>query len=415
MNIVKLTTTNFKKARNAVIEPDQDGNLVIIAGNNGQGKSSILDSIQAALSGANSKTTPKPIHDGADRAEIVLETQDLIVTRVFSASGSRLTVTDKSGAKFAQAQTKLNELVGKLTMDPLAFTLMDEKKQLQQLLDLVELPFNPTELENERQKVFEERTAVNRKVKEFEAALARFGDIPEGLPANEVSVAELLGEYREAEALARQQQKDRDDLAESTARAQAALAEIKRLQTILEEHNQNIEAAEAAIRNHAPLPDLTTIQARIDGAEETNRHVRRAKERGALQFQYEATKSESQALTEQLDKINQTKSDGLAKAKFPVDGLGFDEDGITFQPEPGKNPIPFKQASTAEQIRVSMAMAMALNPEMRVIRISDASLLDSDSLVMIEQAAQEHDFQVWLEMVGDEFEDAFTIVDGEVQ
>lgn len=408
MKIISLETTNYKRAKHVEIIPDPNGNLVIVAGKNGQGKSSVLDSIAAALGGANSKTTPKPIRDGEDRAEIVLETEDLTVTRVFTPSSSRLTLTSKDGAKYPKAQAKLDELVGKLSMDPLAFTLLDDKKQLAQLLDLVELPFDPEALEAERKQVFDERTAVNRRVKEFESALAQFGELPADLPTAEVSVAELLGEYREAETLARHQEYDRDDLAAATAKAQAMAAEIKRLQLQLEEHNKDIETAEEAIRNHAPLPDLEAIQSKIDGAEETNRLVRKAQERGALAFQFEAAKGQATSLTTKLDQIAQTKADGLAAAKFPVDGLGFTEEGVTYQGQ------PFKQASSAEQIRVSMAMAIALNPTLRVIRIQDGSLLDADSLALVEETAREHDMQVWMEVVGDDIENAYTIVDGEV-
>ena len=42
-----------------------------------------------------------------------------------------------------------------------------------------------------------------------------------------------------------------------------------------------------------------------------------------------------------------------------------DENGVTFEG------IPFKQTNTASQIRVSLAMAMALNPGLRVIRIAE--------------------------------------------
>ena len=41
-------------------------------------------------------------------------------------------------------------------------------------------------------------------------------------------------------------------------------------------------------------------------------------------------------------------------------------------------------------------MAMAMNPEVRVIRITDGSLLDSANMELIEQMAVDNDFQVWL-------------------
>ncbi|WP_440102457.1 AAA family ATPase [Glutamicibacter mishrai] len=408
MKVISLTTTNYKRAKHVEIKPDPDGNLVIVAGKNGQGKSSVLDSIAAALGGANSKTTPKPIRDGEDRAEIVLETEELTVTRVFTPSGSRLTLTSKDGAKYPKAQAKLDELVGNLSMDPLAFTLLDDKKQLAQLLDLVDLPFDPELLEEERKAVFDERTTVNRRVKEFESALAQFGELPEGVPANEVSVSELLGEYHKVQELSKNQEDARDDLQGAKDYLGQIEQQIAKLQRDREVTMRDIASAEEAIANFPKLPDLTEIQSQIDGAENTNRLVRKAKERGALSFQHEAAKGQANALTAKLDQIAKTKADGLASAQFPVDGLGFTEDGVTYQG------VPFKQASSAEQIRVSMAMAIALNPKLKVIRIQDGSLLDSDSLALIEDTAQEHGYQIWLEVVGDDIEDAYTIIDGEV-
>lgn len=402
MKIISLTTTNYKRAKFAEIKPDPDGNLVIVAGKNGAGKSSILDSIAAALGGANSKTTPKPIRDGEDRAEIVLETEDLTVTRVFTPSGSRLTLTSKDGAKYPKAQQKLDELVGKLSLDPLAFTLLDDKKQLAQLLDLVELPFDPEQLESSRKEVFSERTLVNNRVKEFKAALAQFGELPADLPATEVSVSELLGEYRKFETAQQERAKYLTDLNESQYKVQ----DLERQLAAAREHLAKVTDFLGNVSDYSA--ELESLRGQIHGAEETNRLVRKKQERGSLQFQYDATTDQAQALTAKLDEIDKAKADGLAAAQFPVDGLGFTEEGVTYQG------VPFKQASTAEQIRVSMAMAIALNPTLRVIRISDGSLLDSDSLALVEETAREHDFQIWVEMVEGNHEGAYTIVDGEV-
>ena len=91
-----------------------------------------------------------------------------------------------------------------------------------------------------------------------------------------------------------------------------------------------------------------------------------------------------------------------------MDGLGFDESGVTYQG------VPFSQASSAEQIRISLAMAMALNPRLRVIRILDGSLLDEDSMTAIRDQVAERDFQVWIERVADPAESAVVIEDGQV-
>lgn len=401
MKVTKLINSNYKNARRVEIVPDADGKLVIIEGNNGAGKSSVLDSIAAALGGVDSKNTPKPIRDGQSSAEIIVETEDLTVTRRFTPSGSTLSVMSKDGAKFSKGQAKLDELVGKLSLDPFAFTQLDDKKQLAQLLDLVDLPFDPAQLDAERKAVFDERTAVNRDVKELAAQLQAYGDTPEGLPKSEVSVAELLGEYRAGQSYN-----------EGLRRAQEFIwsrqEDIARLEEQLAKAKSELTEALANVDPNAKIINLDAIQARIDGAEETNRQVRKAQERAALAERHTATADRAAQLTAKIDKIDTDKADMLASATFPVPGLGFDENGVTYQG------VPFKQASTAEQIRVSMGMAIALNPKLRIIRIADGSLLDQNSLALVEEMATKHDYQVWLECVGEGREGAFTIVDGEL-
>jgi ATPase subunit of ABC transporter with duplicated ATPase domains len=113
-------------------------------------------------------------------------------------------------------------------------------------------------------------------------------------------------------------------------------------------------------------------------------------------------------LNNRISDLDRAKAEALAGATFPVAGLGFDEAGVTF------NGIPFSQASSAEQIRVSLAMAMALNPTLRVIRILDGSLLDEDSMQMVADAAKQGGYQVWIERVTDPSESAIVIEDGSV-
>jgi hypothetical protein len=407
--IISLTTTNYKRAKSVEIKPDPNGNLVIVAGKNGAGKTSVLESIVVALGGVNAKTTPRPIRDGQDRAEIVLETEDLIVTRTFTPSGSRLTVKSSDGATFSRGQAKLDELIGKLSLDPLAFTQLSDRAQLEALLELVELPFSPDALEAERKDVFDRRSDVNRRVKELAGQMAGLPTFPADLPADEVSVSDLLAQYRAGSDLIAAHKAATDHVAGLDQGIAQLRDQIQTLQTKLSDALDDRSTATVRVieLQEQPRPDLEGIQARIDNAESTNRQVRDFKAARVVASNHKAAADESAGLTAELETIAQTKAEGLAAAKFPVDGLGFDEDGVTYRG------VPFKQASSAEQIRVSLAMAIALNPGLRVIRIADGSLLDSDSLELIRDQAAAHDFQIWIEMVGDR-DDAYVIEDGEV-
>lgn len=400
--IIRLESTNYKRLKAVQIAPDPDGNLVIVAGKNGQGKTSILDSITAALGGVNAKTTPKPIRDGEDRAEIVLETEELIVTRKFTPSGSTLTVKSHDGAVYSKGQAKLDDLLGKLSLDPLAFTQLSDRDQLATLLNLVELPFDIDELAAERKEVFDRRTDANRKVKDL-AARADLGTArPADLPGEEVSVSALVAAYRDGQAL-------NDKIEDAEIAVRKWQDKVERLTTELAEAQESLDNASDYSAKAPDAVDLDAIQAQIDGAEEINAAVRKQKAVDQFRADFTIAQQDAAELSAAIEEIDAQKSDGLASAKFPIDGLGFDESGVTYQG------VPFKQASGAEQLRVSLAMAIALNPKLRVIRIADGSLLDSDNLALVEEVAKANDFQVWIEMVGDGDGRGIVIEDGSVR
>lgn len=401
MSIVKLTSTNFKRIKAVEISPDKDGNLVIISGKNGQGKSSVLDSITAALGGTSAKTTPRPIRDGETKAEIVLETEDLVVTRKFTPSGSTLTVKSPDGAIYPKGQAKLDELVGKLSLDPLAFTQLDEKKQLAQLLDLVDLPFNVSELDAERKAIFDQRAELGRQGK----AIGEVA-VDSSLPAEETSASQIISAIRMAQEQAARIADTQNSVSFAKNKVEEITAQIAELTRHLEQWTEAVIQHQAELETMEQPADVSTLEEQLAGVEETNTMIRAnntAKEQEARKKELRAS---YESLTEQINAIDKRKADGLAKAEFPVTGLGFDSDGVTY------NGVPFKQASTAEQIRVSLGMAMALSPKLKIVRIADGSMLDSDNLKLIEQMATDKGFQVWLEIV--EGGQGFEIVDGEL-
>lgn len=75
MRIITLKAENVKRLKAVEIQPD--GDVVVIAGRNAQGKSSVLDAIWLALAGAaGAKETTRPIRD----AEITLADDERIVS-----------------------------------------------------------------------------------------------------------------------------------------------------------------------------------------------------------------------------------------------------------------------------------------------------------------------------------------------
>jgi energy-coupling factor transporter ATP-binding protein EcfA2 len=398
MKIVKLEAENVKRLRAVEITPD--GNVVVIAGRNAQGKSSVLDSIWMALAGGSaSKETTKPIRDGEKKATARIDLGDLIVTRTWSGDKTRLKVESAEGARFTSPQQMLDGLVGRLSFDPLAFTNLPAKDQLATLLDLVELPFDPADLDRRRAGIFEKRTDVNRQVKTLTAQVEAIPTPDPDLPESEVSAGEILVEVREAQDTIRW-------IDDATAQHDGARSRVETLRLQLEDAEAELAGAQAAIEALPDRPDVSAIEAQLDEIESRNALIRQAAQRRELVRQLIAVGKQSEQLTGELEAIDETKATALTEAVMPIDGLSFDADGVTYQG------VPFKQASAAEQLRVSLAMAMALNPEIRVIRITDGSLLDSTNLALISEMADAHDFQVWVERVDETGTVGVVIEDG---
>lgn len=444
MRIIELRSENIKRLKAVRIRPD--GSVVRVTGKNGSGKTSVLDSIAMCL-GGKEQEPPKPVRAGEKKAQVICDLGDLLVRRSWNEKGdSRLEVTTPDGQKYASPQKVLDELVGRLTFDPLAFSRMKPRDQAAVLRDLSGLDL--AKFDRLRKGAFDERTEVNRDLKQAEGALASMPAY-DGVPDTEVSAAELSAKVRELQAVAQGNQKRRDALAqmyeklsrmddahgmtmrqiESNIEVQEQrIADLeKQLALARTAHKNAIGARDVAERNHAKAraeheaslqeatkevealrdPDTAEIDAQIAAAEDTNRKVRANREREAQKKRVLELTVKSGKLSERIAKIDDEKQAALASAKLPVSGLSFTDDGVTL------NDLPFEQASSAEQLRTSVAMGIACNPKIRLMLIRDGSLLDAASMQIVSEMAEKHDMQVWLEVATDGEPVGVVIEDGE--
>lgn len=414
--IIRLAVQNLLRIKAAEVHPD--GSLVIVAGRNDAGKSSLLNSIAIALSGKDVPT--QPIRSGAAQGQVVLEIDEprLVVTRKFSQTGgSSLEVRDGDGAKVTSPQSKLDALLNRITFDPFEFTRLEPMKQVETLRRIVGLDF--TALDRTHKQEYDERTVVNRAARDKEAflkTLPRHADVPR----EEQSAADLADELAKATETNKQNEELREELSsfndgvddaesavrlaeENLVKAQRALESAKSgLETVIKER----DALKAKTQNLQDV-DTDAILAKMREIDAINAKVRDNKrwteESGALiQLQGRAN-----SITGRLEDIQQQKAKALAEAKFPVEGLGFNDQGVTY------NGLPFDQAGTAVKIRVSLAIARSLNPQLPVMLIRDGSLLDADSLKLVSEEAEKNGLQVWMEVVGDREDATVVIEDGQ--
>lgn len=437
MKIVKLQAENIKRISAVEIEPK--GNLVQITGKNGQGKTSVLDSIWWALSGA-SHIQAAPIRQGETQARIRLDLGEVIVTRTFSKTAesdcatSSLSVENADGARFPSPQRMLDGFLGQLAFDPLAFSRMSGKDRSDVLRQFVpDVDFAAIEAANKCD--FDKRTYANRQAKEAQAMadnIIVIGQEPEAEAVSEDTLVKQLAEAgkfnTELEQRRGRREQAKKDIEVLSVRAQEILllSETKK-QEMLEETERVYLAsqkeatliaekmnglADKLIKAEAlPDPiDVSELQTQIADARAV--HEKRVRITAKKQHQENAlhAKAESEELTKKIAERNTEKAKKILEAKMPLDGLTMGMDGVVIL-----GGVPFEQASDAEQLRASIAMAMALNPKLRVIRVRDGSLMDEDSLALVAKLAEEKDYQVWVESVDSSGKIGFVMEDGHLK
>lgn len=430
--IIELKSENIKRLKAISIRPD--GSLVVIGGANGQGKTSVLDSIMYALAGKDS--LPKvPVRKGEERAVVVLELDDLIVKRTIAAEGgTSLVVTNKEGLKYPSPQSMLDALVGKLSFDPLEFARQKPEVQAATLRQLVGLDLSA--LNTERKGYYDSRTLVGREVSALEGQASALPAPQAGLPDAEVSASEIVKEQQAAIAVNAvnnkkradvsilgqqidQRQKDGQRLAGDLAELERQLSElgarIKLKREQMEANQTDVTVAQAAYdkanESAAQLKDsdISGFAVRFQEVETTNRAIRGNASRKAVDEKLKTKRGDYDALTAKIDQVDAQKTKLLEETKFPIAGLSVaDDGGVMF------NGLPFEQAAGAEQLRISVAIGLALNPKLRVLLIRDGSLLDEANMALLLEMAQQADAQVWIERVGTQGEVSVVIEDGMV-
>lgn len=403
MKIIQLKAENIKKISAIDISPD--GNLVQITGKNAQGKSSVLDCIWYALGGA--KDLPSlPIREGAESGEIVLDLGDYIVTRKFTQKTTTLAVKSKEGATYGSPQALLDKMLGDLAFDPLEFSRMKPKDQFERLRTISGVGEELDRIDGLIKTDFDARTEVNRKVTSLESQVAGI-HVPAGTPDEPVNVSELVAEGERLRDENTGITAAQSSLVTYKQMLEAAKAEIAKQEEIIKASEELIAKAEAVAAK--PLHDLTELRAKVASANDVNRAVADKQRRNQLKAQLAEATTEAEKLTAKVDANRSARLKIMEGAQMPVPGLTLEDGMIKL------NGIPFTQASTAEQLKVSVAIAMAANPKIRVIRIKDGSLLDDDNMALIRGMADEKDYQIWIERVDGSGEVGVVMEEGHIK
>jgi hypothetical protein len=408
MQITKLVAENILKLQAIHITPQSS--TIEIKGDNGAGKSSILDAILIGLKGKKF-SPPEPVKHGEKKGKIVIDMDG------DSAAGlPPFTITSKvtnnkietiiEPSELLNGETPrqfLDKLLGAISFDPWEFVGKDSAKQKQILLELIGVDID--KIDKREKKIFDERTIVGRDLKAAEARVKGlvFHEIEE---TEEVKVSELSQKLTDAIEFNNdyaQREENNQRLKESAIRDKE---EIERLKQRIEELEKGVVQkrenykCEKEELEKMRLIDLNSLKQDIAKIDEKNAMIRDNKRYDEEKGKLDDLRDTYGKLDIDLESIRQERINALQSANIPVEGLSFSDDGLLY------NDIPLSQCSDGEKLMISMRISMALNPTVKILRVKDGSLIGPKNLEILKEIVKDKGYQLWLESVSgrDEYE-----------
>ena len=200
-----MRTTKIK-IRNlfGITETELDGRSVELTGTNGVGKTSVIDALRYALTNKSDRNII--VKQGEKEGEILIETDTgLSIDRKKRTEQADYKSVKENGKEIMAPENFLRQLFTPLQLDPVAFTLMDEKSKNRAILDLIEFDWDLnyinekfgeipswvnyeqnilevlSDMQSENGQWFKERQNVNRDMRNKQAFIE---DIAKDIPAN---------------------------------------------------------------------------------------------------------------------------------------------------------------------------------------------------------------------------------------
>jgi len=428
IKLKKLNIENYKKITVSEDIPG-DAKSVNVSGRNGAGKSSFIDALSLSLGG---KGVPKdPIKVGEDYAKIESELIQTIngeevpfkTLMEFKRDGEKIKTSftlflNGKKSKGNTAKDKLDDLINNTFFDIFEFGDLTAGEQKKFILKLFRLEEEFDKLDSDRQAQQDLITQTKKQIESIKISYSEFKGIDESEEVLYIDPSELIQKQQEVGDI-----KIKKDAAlnETTnaeiklkdgvsklAGLEQELAQLKAAQKALEE---SIEAQRDVITKTGNLRDelhkkyeaITVPE--LDAAEELEKIKENNIKFEALKKVKELKKQELKEnnkildATEVKNSIDKQKVAKLNEAvtKFGLDGLGFNENGLTYE---GLS-VSEAQLSKAQLMELGVKISLATKPNLKIARIKDASLMDSDTKKRVDDLADKYGLLVFYEMVND--------------
>lgn len=419
LRIRRVIVEDFKGLREVDITRHGRG-LIMISGKNAAGKTSILDSLMAALCGGRA-APERPIREGCSSALVSLTLADSLgdrydVSAAWQDKDGKTTrylnvleiVGDNvSKSKVGSPQSVLDTWVGSLSFDPLAFSKeTNSKRRLAMLIDAAGIS-EEWGVWNGRIAALEDtRKSANRELSNLDIVCRNTRDPSPGVMLSRVDAKAIEAELNSVKKIEHHRGQLTNDINNKLARVlefentiNRYKAEIARLDGECAAERDSCNKLKDELSAFGDPIDTNEIIAKFSAVEEANRKYDQQqaaieisnKLRVAGDIAHDAYVAVKEARNSQIGLLS---TSDLVAGENGIHGLSITQDGeITI------NNIPLDQISGSERLALSTVICMRSNRRLRVMCIDEADGLDADNMAQLAQLAEREQYDVWVTTV----------------
>lgn len=374
-----LELENVKRIKAVKLEPVHNG-LTVIGGKNGQGKTSVLDSIAWALGGERFRPS-HPERDGSYSSPYLrVELSNGIVAER-KGDSSTLKVTCPDGSK--AGQKLLDGFIEELALNLPKFMSASNKEKANILLQIIGVGDKLIELDNKEKILYNERHAIGR-IAEQKKKYAEELVHHDGLPEEPISASELILRQQEILAKNGENARKREKAAELERQKAMLEAQIREISDKLATVNADLEIAQLSVQN---LVDMSTaeIEKDIANIDALNFKIRQNLDKERALMEADEMSEKYGKLTLDIDAVRDEKIKLLEGANLPLPELSVCDGELTYKDK------KWDCLSGAQQLMVATAIVRKLNENCGFVLLDGLEALDSDTLL---------EFGKWLEGEG---------------
>lgn len=420
MKIAKVQISNILGIDSLDFKP---GKITTISGQNGSGKTSILEAIKSTVGGGHDATL---LRKGATEGKVVLEFDNgETLTKKMTEFKSKIKLEDHEGREVKKSASYLKDIIDPVGINPVQILTADPKKRVNMLLDSVQMELPADEIkmitgldvsgdtrhplkviDEKRKDIFDERAYINAEVKKLQTMIDEMGKtVPFKPDASDWAsqVEKLRGEQGKLKddrekALEQVNKSYADEISKQKEEAQKEIDNIKDALAKKLESLGNIAIDSRNGTETLLSPPIEELTIKITEADQNAKN--QAKISGAVEFieknkkEIELQESESKNFTGQINSLDILKSELLAN--LPVKGLEVVDGDILI------DGIPFDTLNEAARISFALMIAGLRKTKLPLVCVDGLESLDESVFKIFKEEAEKTDMQFFVTRVSEE-------------